>query len=202
MSNVYCSWGQLLLIFLDNMFGHQMFIELKQDTLLFKNSQITRVHHIDMYYCNNRAQEVVAGENLQQLQFNQWQRWHFIGGTYQRAPSPKTGENFGKYSCKRFNTWMLHYSDAYLWPWSWQFLPPVRRLVVAEFIFFWWSLNSRSPVLIGRVPADICFSRYNQERDNRDNITDSVPKPPSPLKGCLNFIQAGFFNCPPPQKNV
>jgi len=28
---------------------------------------------------------------------------------------------------------------------------------------------------------------YNQERDTRDNITDSVPKPPSPLKGLPNL---------------
>ena len=40
--------------------------------------------------------------------------------------------------------------------------------------------------------SHICSPRYNQERDTRDNITDSVPKPPSPLKGCLG-VMYNFF---------
>ena len=75
------------------------------------------------------------------------------------------------------------YSDAYLWPGSGQLLPPVHRLVVAALKFL-----SITAILIWRVSSDICSLRYNQERDTRDNIADSVPKPPSPLKGCPDKI--------------
>ena len=48
-------------------------------TFLFKDWQLTRVHHISARAlnidCNDGTQEVVGGENLQQLQFNHLQRW-------------------------------------------------------------------------------------------------------------------------------